>query len=624
MNARALLCTLALLPFALLADGDVQKRRLGPNINTPYAEVLPIASADGQMLFLTRANYPDPAIRTIIEQKYDKALADCQGLGPAMEALAEREGRELSEADRALLGRLSSDCSDIETAREQELNNFQFGTHRNQAYFARRQPDGSWGPAMRAPAPLNDDAPTNIGNMSIVSAAPDRNTLLIQGDMMFGRQRTDGCVDFAATIGMGDRKCLPLAIARRDTRGHWTRSDRLRTQPFDPPLSVHGAALSPTGDAIVLAAKRPGTDIDNFAKLYVTRWLDDERLWSAPELIDALDGDWNALAPFIGPDGRSLYFASERPGGHGGMDIWMARREGPGWLQWSAPENLGPGVNSEQDETSLSVDASGGFAFMSAGDGSQQDIYEFGLPPNHSPAPTAIVGGIIYRLGTMEAEPENEGGELFTGEIPKGKFTGAGGAAEGIDVNAEAVVFVSMSTGATAGSARINPKDGSYSTHLPAGDKYAAYVNVKGFAGIGQVVDLSAMSAGDTVEQDLEIAELKEGATIRLNNVYFETNKWDLLKESRTELDRLVAILRQYPTMRIEIGGHTDSVDTESHNLELSANRASAVQEHLEAAGIAPDRLESQGYGESRPVASNEDEEGRQFNRRVEFKILRM
>jgi outer membrane protein OmpA-like peptidoglycan-associated protein len=181
-----------------------------------------------------------------------------------------------------------------------------------------------------------------------------------------------------------------------------------------------------------------------------------------------------------------------------------------------------------------------------------------------------------------------------------------------------------MSKGGVAGSARFNPVDGSYSTHLPVGDKYAAYVNVEGFAGLGQVVDLSTISAGQRIEQDLELTELTPGAVIRLNNVYFDTDKWDLLEESRSELDRLVGILEHYPEMHIEIGGHTDSVDTDAHNQTLSANRAAAVQAFLEGAGIAPERLESQGYGEHRPIAPNAEEEGRQFNRRVEFTILSM
>jgi outer membrane protein OmpA-like peptidoglycan-associated protein len=338
--------------------------------------------------------------------------------------------------------------------------------------------------------------------------------------------------------------------------------------------------------------------------LYVTTWVADEELWSVPRALDDLNGDWNAVAPFIGPDGRSLYFASERPGGLGGLDIWMSRRQGPGWLDWSEPENLGPSINSELNESSLSVDASGGYAFMSMGDGTQQDIYEFGLPPNLSPAPTAIVGGIIYKLDAFKIVDDSGDAPPFVGEMGKSKFTGSGGAAEGFDAQMESVVFFSMTDFSVAGSARFNPVDGSYSTNLPVGDKYAAYVNVEGFAGIGQLVDLSTASAGEEIEQDLDITELAEGVTIRLNNVYFETNKWDLLEESHTELERLIGILEQYPDMRIGIGGHTDSVDTDEHNLALSDNRAKSVREYLEAAGIAAERLESQGYGESRPMAN--------------------
>lgn len=626
MTVKVRIAILALcMASACLQAQEIQKRRLGPTINTAYAEVLPIASADGQMLFFTRAGYPDPTKREVIRQQYDSALSNCRALAPAITQLAEKEGETISAEQMEMLERLSGDdCDEIEADRDQALHNFEFSEHPNQAWFSRRQPDGTWGEAIRAAPPLNDDAPSNVGNMSIVSAAPDRNTLLIQGDMLFGRQRTDGCVDFAATIGFGDRHCLPLAIARRDERSHWTRSDRLRTQPFDPPLAVHGAALSPTGDAVILAARKPGAHVDNVSRLYVTNWLAGEALWSAPKALEQLNGEWDNVAPFMAPDGRTLYFASDRPGGLGGMDIWLTRRQGPGWLDWSEPENMGPAVNSEEDESSFTVDASGGFAFMSAGKGAQQDIYEFGLPPNLSPAPTAIVGGKIFQLGTMEVTDESGDGPLFKGEMPKGLFTGSGGAAEGIDAQAEAVVFVSMSNGGVAGSARFNPVNGEYSTALPVGDKYAAYVNVEGFAGIGQVVDLSAASSGQQIQQDLDITELAEGVTIRLNNVYFDTNQWNLLEESHTELQRLVGILEQYPQMRIEIAGHTDSVDSDEHNLVLSDNRSSAVLDYLVAAGINASRLQSRGYGERRPIASNEDEDGRQLNRRVEFRILAM
>jgi outer membrane protein OmpA-like peptidoglycan-associated protein len=607
---------------AALAEPEIQKRRLGPNINTPYAEMLPIASADGDTLYLTRANYPDPGFRQQIEQQFNERLDGCRGLGSELMKLAEKEGKTLSEAERALIARTSGDCDRIEEVRDRELHNFDHGNHPQQVYVARRQPDGSWGVAQRLPPPLNDPSPANIGNAAITSASPDRNTLLVVGDLLFGTQRADGCVDFAAMIGMGERRCLSIAIARRTADG-WTRTDRLRTEPFDPPLAVSGAALAPDGRTVVFSGKGPGADVDNHWGLYVTRWNEQTGLWSAPAALTGLNGDFENLAPFIGPDGRSLYFASSRAGGQGGMDIWLARRQDDGWRQWSEAENLGPDINTPQDDSSLSVDASGGFAFMASGDGAQQDIYEFGLPPDLSPAPTAVVGGRILLGSGLDLDESQGGGEIVDFEIGKGRFAGAGGGGEdGMDQ--QSVVFVRLSDAGVAGSARIDPATGGYSTALPAGEQYAAYVTARGFAGIGQVVDLSKARPGQHFEQDLNVQPLRPGEVIRLNNVFFDTDSWELLDESRAELDRLVLLLGRYPAMRIEIGGHTDARSSDAHNLELSDNRAAAVRGYLETAGIDPARLESRGYGESMPIAGNDTEEGQALNRRVEFRILSM
>ncbi|MGE3189813.1 MAG: OmpA family protein, partial [Vicinamibacterales bacterium] len=453
-------------------------------------------------------------------------------------------------------------------------------------------------------------------------ASPDRNTLLVVGDLVFGKQRTDGCVDFAATIAAGKRECLPIAVARRTGAGRWERSDRLRTEPFDPPVSVNGAALAPDGRTVVFSGKPPGARTGNHSRLYVTRWNEQTELWSAPAELTGLNGDFENLSPFIAPDGLTLYFASSRGGGAGGLDIWVARREGAGWLRWSAAKNLGPDINTPQDDTSLSVDGSGGFAFMSSGDGVQQDIYEFGLPPDLSPAPTAVVGGRIM-LGSSLERDETGGGTPQVFELGKGRFAGAGGG-DGAAMDESTVVFVRMSDAQVAGSARIDPEAGTYSTSLPTGAQYAAYVSVPGFAGVGQVVDLRRASNRQPVSLDLQVQALRPGEVIRLNNVFFDTASYELLDESRAELDRLVLLLDRHPKMRIEVAGHTDSRDSEASNLELSQNRAAAVRAYLESAGIDPGRLESKGYGETRAIASNDTDEGRQLNRRVEFRILSM
>ncbi len=126
------------------------------------------------------------------------------------------------------------------------------------------------------------------------------------------------------------------------------------------------------------------------------------------------------------------------------------------------------------------------------------------------------------------------------------------------------------------------------------------------------------------MERDLVLIPLEIKTPIRLNNVFFKSDEAVLLPESRAELNRLAALLGRYPGMEIEISGHTDSLNTTAYNQKLSESRAAAVRDYLIGAGIAPSRLQSKGFGETRPVAGNDTREGRQLNRRVEFVILKM
>ena len=114
------------------------------------------------------------------------------------------------------------------------------------------------------------------------------------------------------------------------------------------------------------------------------------------------------------------------------------------------------------------------------------------------------------------------------------------------------------------------------------------------------------------------------GQTIRLNNLFFDFGKSDLRKESYSELNRTVALMKQYPTMTIEISGHTDNIGSDVDNQLLSENRAKAVLNYLESKGITAGRIKSKGYGKTKPVSTNDTEEGRQQNRRVDFTIITM
>jgi OOP family OmpA-OmpF porin len=125
------------------------------------------------------------------------------------------------------------------------------------------------------------------------------------------------------------------------------------------------------------------------------------------------------------------------------------------------------------------------------------------------------------------------------------------------------------------------------------------------------------------IHKDLYLVPIEIGQIVRLNNVFFDFDKWDLRAESFVELDRVVKLLNENPTIEIEMSAHTDSRGSDEYNFKLSDNRAKSVMEYIISKGISPTRITSQGYGETKPVATNDTDDGRQLNRRVEFKIMK-
>jgi outer membrane protein OmpA-like peptidoglycan-associated protein len=270
----------------------------------------------------------------------------------------------------------------------------------------------------------------------------------------------------------------------------------------------------------------------------------------------------------------------------------MTRRLDDTWLKWSEPKNLGPEVNSATDQTNLSTDAAGEWAFMSEGETFKEDIYEFRLPEDKRPVPTAFVRGRVHDPGDKAV--------------------------------AASITYERLRDGTGAGEANSDQVTGKYQVVLPIGENYGFRAEARGYIAVSDRIDLTKARPGEVFIRDLLLIPIKPGAKIRLNNIFFEFAKAALLPESKVELDRLVAILNQYPKMEIEVAGHTDNVGDDASNLKLSKDRAAAVMKYLVDHGVAAARLRSQGYGESAPVAANDTDEHRQLNRRVEFVILKM
>lgn len=361
-----------------------------------------------------------------------------------------------------------------------------------------------------------------------------------------------------------------------------------------PPVSSHKWESQPSiaadGRTLYFASNRPGgmggTD------LWVTR-LDDQGLWSTPQPLGApVNTKGNEETPFIHPDGRTLYFTTDGHIGMGGKDIFYTRMADDG--TWSLPINLGYPINTANDELGLIVGASGTTAYYASDrDGGQGnlDLYSFELYADARPTP------VTYLKGTVA--------DIVSNFPLEATF-------ELIDIKTNKVV-------ATASSDRVN---GSFLVCLPKNRKYALNVSRKSYLFYSDHFSIDSTASIDKpFELDIRLQPIKFGEKVVLRNIFFETGSYELKQESMAELEKLLSFLNSNMEIAIEIGGHTDNVGKDDDNLRLSENRANAVRNWLMDKGVKDSRLTANGYGKTMPIASNETPEGRATNRRTEFMV---
>jgi outer membrane protein OmpA-like peptidoglycan-associated protein len=351
--------------------------------------------------------------------------------------------------------------------------------------------------------------------------------------------------------------------------------------------------MSNDKQAIILAVEREGTYGEK--DLYVSFHIDGQS-WSAPlNLGPVVNTRRGEISPFLAADNTTLYFSSDGHPGYGSNDIFMTRRLDETWTNWSKPENLGKPINTDDWDAYYSVPASGEYAyFVSSKSGyGNSDIFRIKLPEMARPNPVVLVKGKVINQKTNQP--------------------------------LQAIInYFDLQNSAISGTAMSNPESGIYQITLPAGRLYGFLASSDKFLSVSENIDLKELGEYKELERDLYLVPIEVGEVVRLNNIFFETGKWDLLPESFNELDKLVKILNDNQEMVIAINGHTDNVGNDESNLGLSQKRAAAVVNYLLGKGIVSTRLDSAGYGETQPVAPNETDEGRALNRRVEFVIIKM
>ncbi len=434
-------------------------------------------------------------------------------------------------------------------------------------FFISHSREGSWSKAQNLGRPLNTDG--NEGAQTITA----------DGRHMYftACNRPDGfgsCDIYYSHLRRGVYS-RPVNVGRPLNSAAW------ESQP----------SVSADGNTIYFASNRPGS-IGETDLWMATRSA--SGIWNEPEnLGPVINTSGSELSPFIHHDNQTLYFASDGHPGMGGLDIFYSRRDEDG--NWGKPVNIGYPINTHGDEFALIVGASGRHAWFASdkeGGYGESDLYTFELYPEARPQAVTYMKGLVFDSET-------------------GKPLGA--AFELIDVQSGDVIISSES----------KPEDGAFLVAIPTGKELALNVSKTGYMFFSEYFFYeNVKTAPEPYLENIPLQAIGDGHIVVLRNIFFETDSYELTPTSYPELEKLLLFLEQNPGISIEISGHTDDTGTFEYNLQLSEKRAGSVRDFLTNKGISAERINYKGYADTRPVDTNETEEGRANNRRTEFKII--
>jgi outer membrane protein OmpA-like peptidoglycan-associated protein len=442
-------------------------------------------------------------------------------------------------------------------------------------WYSERDSSGNWSEAIHMDHPLN-----SYFYNAVFWISPDNNRILIRNAFIDG--------DYA---GNG------VSISHRLKNGKWSKPQALlikNYQKYDQGRQ-YGASMAQDGKTLLLYMSPQKGSYDN--DIFVC-FLEKNGLWTEPKSLGKKINfpKYNEMTPYLAADGITLYFSSNRPGGVGDNDIWMSKRLDSTWQKWSDPVNLGTPINTEDWDAFFTMDAGGEYAYMSSalnGFG-ESDIVKIKLLEKEKPDPVVLVSGNVYNKKTQKPLSAS-------------------------------LLYETLPDGVEAGNGISSPEDGSFKMVLPYDKNYVIRATADKFFAQSENLNLdSLVKAGyKEIHKDLYLVPIEVGQVVRLNNVFFDFDKWDLRGESFLELNRVVKLLEENPSIVIEMSAHTDSYGSDEYNIKLSGNRARSVMEYILSKGIDTSRISSKGYGETKPVAPNDTPENRQLNRRVEFTIVK-
>lgn len=515
---------------------------------------------------ITDSNYP-------IIADIPKPLLLASGI--VIEALDENVNSDVSELNPLL----SPDGKTLYFSRKNHPENVGGERDIEDIWYSELDSTGHWQLAKNM-RQFNNSGPNFINTIS--SVTPDgRSAIILLGNKYLPNGRMMAGVSISSNVGGTWSNPVPMEI-----ENDYNFSEKANY------------FLANNRKTMIMSVERE--DSRGGRDLYVT-FMANDSTWSEPKnLGDIINSAGEESAPFLALDDKTLYFSSNGFSGYGGSDIYVSKRLDDSWTNWSEPENLGPEINSTLEDLFFNVPANSEFAYYSRGvSETNADIYRVKLPILRKPEAWVTVRGKIVDSETGEPI----GAKIIYERLPEGQETGI---------------------------AQTNPETGEYEIRLPGGSLYGIRAEAPDKISESQNLDLRDVTEDRTIDNrdftlaNIRVAPIAEDVTVVLNNVFFDFDKAVLKPESYPELDRVAEMMTDRQDMQIEVSGHTDAMGPEWYNQALSQRRAKAVVTYLTEKGIDGRRIKVEYFGESKPIDSNETNEGRSKNRRVEFKILKL
>ncbi|MFH1321460.1 MAG: OmpA family protein [Bacteroidota bacterium] len=429
--------------------------------------------------------------------------------------------------------------------------------------YVSRKKEGKWSEAINIGEPLNTDF-----HDATVGLAPDGQKLFIYKD-----DGGDGNI-YECELD-GDKWSLPVKL-----------NEKINTKYTEP-----SACFSYDGRTIYFVSDRRG----GFGEkdVYVSRLMDDGQWGKANNLGAVINTQYNEEAVFMHPDGKTLYFSSLGHNTMGGYDIFKSVYDEEN-NTWSTPENLGYPINTSDDDVFFVLAANGMHGYYSSikaeGFG-EKDIYMVTFLEDETKPQLTLVKGKVVDNKTLKP---------------------IGALIEVIDNDKNEIIA----------NTKSNKLTGDYLISLPSGKNYGISITADGYFFQSENIDIPASTPYFEIIKEIELDQIAVGKSIVLHYIFFDFNKATLKPASIIELERVVRFMEEYPSLRIEISGHTDNKGTRSYNQQLSEQRAKTVVDYLVNNNIDNSRLVYAGYGFKRPIANNDTEEGMAKNRRTEFKVI--